>query len=119
MLPCPPGTYREPVTDVSVVALSKAAECTKCPYGRYRGTSKGKSADECSKCPIGTYADVTGSTRVSDCLRCPAGTNAEEEGQRLCKCITPGSCGSTIDKLEVFSNGVDYYRETVPFIGRW
>jgi hypothetical protein len=119
MLPCPAGTYRELVTDVSVVALSKAAECTKCPYGRYRETEKGKSADECTKCPIGTYANVTGSTQVSDCLRCPAGMNAEEEGQRLCKCITPGSCGSIIDGLEVFSNGVDYYRETVPFVGRW
>lgn len=119
MLPCPPGTYREPVTDVSVLALEKAAECTKCPYGRYRPANKGKSADECSKCPIGTYANVTGSVVVSDCQRCPAGQNAEEEGQRLCKCITPGSCDSTIDDNEVFKNGVDYYRESIPFIGRW
>lgn len=119
MLPCPAGTYREPVTDVSIVALDKAAVCTKCPFGRYRSTNKGKSADECTKCPIGTYANVTGSVKVSDCLRCPAGMNAEEEGQRLCKCITGDSCGTTIDKLEMYSNGIDYYRESVPFVGRW
>mmetsp|Transcript_25564 Transcript_25564/g.42857 ORF Transcript_25564/g.42857 Transcript_25564/m.42857 type:complete len:253 (-) Transcript_25564:2398-3156(-) len=119
MLPCPAGTYREPVTDVSVLALEQARECTPCPFGRYRSTNKGKSADECSKCPIGTYANVTGSVKVSDCQRCPAGQNAEEEGQRLCKCITADSCESTIDGIEVFSNGVDYYRESIPFIGRW
>ena len=119
MLPCPAGTYREPVTDVSILALEKATSCTKCPYGRYRSTNKGKSADECTKCPIGTYANVEGSVKESDCQRCPAGTNAEEEGQRLCKCITPGSCGSIIDDNVVFSNGVDYYRESIPFIGRW
>ena len=119
MLPCPAGTYREPVTDVSILALEKANECTKCPYGRYRSTNKGKSADECTKCPIGTYANVTGSVQQSDCLRCPAGQNAEEEGQRVCKCITKGSCGSEIDNNVVYSNGVDYYRESIPFIGRW
>ena len=119
MLPCPPGTYREAVTDVSVLALQEAAECTKCPFGRYRPTNKGKSADECSKCPIGTYANVTGSDQVSDCQRCPAGQNAEEEGMRLCKCITKDSCEATIDGREYFSNDIDFYRESIPFIGRW
>jgi hypothetical protein len=122
MLPCPPGTYREAVTDVSILALEKAAQCTKCPYGRYRSANKGKSADECSKCPKGTYADVTGSVVVSDCKRCPAGMTAEEEGMRNCICITEGSCNeglSVIDNIEVYSNGVDYYRESIPFIGRW
>jgi hypothetical protein len=119
MLPCPAGTYREPVTDLSIVALELAGECTPCPFGRYRSANKGKSADECSKCPIGTYANVTGSVRVSDCQRCPAGQNAEEEGQRLCKCITDDSCDSVIDTLPVYSDGVDYYRESIPFIGRW
>ena len=60
MLPCPVGTYREAVTDVSIVALEQATQCTACPYGRYRSTSKGKSANDCSKCPLGTYANVTG-----------------------------------------------------------
>jgi len=60
MLPCPSGTYREAVTDVSVLALEQAVECTACPYGRYRSLNKGKSANECSKCPLGTYANVTG-----------------------------------------------------------
>lgn len=129
MLPCGPGTYREPVTDVSVLALSVANQCTKCPYGRYRPASKGKNADECTKCPIGKYANVEGSVQVSDCQRCPAGKNAEEEGMRLCKCITPGSCGleepvNDPEKLVTFfnesiNNGVDYYRESVPYIGRW
>jgi hypothetical protein len=73
MKPCPPGTYREPVVNVSVVALAEAAQCTPCPYGRYRSLAKGKSANDCSLCPVGTYANVTGSVRESDCQRCPAG----------------------------------------------
>lgn len=118
-LPCPGGTYREAVTDVSVLALEAAASCTNCPYGRYRSTEKGKSADDCSLCPRGTYANVTGSVKQSDCQRCPAGQNAEEEGMRLCKCITSDSCNLTLAGEDYYVNGVDYYRETVPFIGRW
>jgi hypothetical protein len=65
MLPCPVGTYREAVTNVSVIALEQAAQCTDCPYGRYRPLNKGKSADDCSKCPLGTYANVTGIDDIS------------------------------------------------------
>ncbi len=119
MLPCPAGTYREPVTDVSVLALEKSRSCTNCPYGRYRSATKGKSADDCAKCPIGKYANVTGSIVVSDCQRCPAGKNAEEEGMRLCKCITGDSCDLTVAGETYFKDGVDFNRETVPYIGRW
>jgi hypothetical protein len=119
MLPCGPGTYREAVSNVSVSSLEQAKACTPCPYGRYRSLDKGKSADDCSLCPVGTYANVTGSTRESDCQRCPAGMNAEEPGMRLCKCITPESCGMVEDKKVYYKNKIDYYRETVPFIGRW
>jgi hypothetical protein len=125
MTECPPGTYREAVTDVSVLALDFAHECTKCPYGRYRSTPKGKSADECTKCPIGKYANVTGSIKVSDCQRCPAGKTAYKEGMRLCECITGDSCDldlTTIGNNLYFAEevqGKDYFRETVPFIGRW
>ena len=41
MLPCPIGTYREPVVDVSIESLAKTRECTLCPAGRYRSTTKG------------------------------------------------------------------------------
>jgi hypothetical protein len=119
MLPCPPGTYREAVKGTSILQLETAKECTACPYGRYSSTQRGKNADDCSKCLIGTYANVTGSILQSDCKRCPAGKNAEEEGMRLCKCITSDSCDLIVEDLEYFANGVDYYRETVPFIGRW
>lgn len=119
MQPCPPGKYREAVKGTSIVELDAAQECTECPYGRYRSTQKGKSADDCTKCPVGTYANVTGSTKQADCKRCPAGQNAEEEGMRLCKCITGDSCGMVVEDREYFSNGIDYYRETVPFVGRW
>lgn len=119
MLPCPPGTFRESVTDVSIRALKEATACTPCPYGRYRSTQKGKSPDDCEKCPIGTYANVTGSITQSDCQRCPAGQNAEEPGMRLCKCITGNSCDFQIDGEDYFKDKVDYYRETEPFIGRW
>ncbi len=119
MRPCPPGTYREAVKDISIVALKESKACTKCPYGRYRSTFKGKSADDCKKCPKGTYANVTGSIQDSDCLRCPAGQVAEEEGMRLCKCITGDSCDLTVSGQQYFKNKVDFYRETTPFIGRW
>lgn len=119
MLACPPGTYREPVKDISIIALKQATACTPCPYGRYRSTEKGKSPDDCKKCPKGTYANITGSIKDSDCLRCPAGQVAEEEGMKLCKCITPGSCDMDLEGRQYFSNGVEYFRETVPFIGRW
>lgn len=119
MSPCPAGTYREAVTDLSIVALTKATQCTLCPFGRYRSTNKGKSADECSKCPIGKFANVEGSIQVSDCQRCPAGTTAEEEGMRLCTCITEDSCDLEVLGQTFFSNDVDFYRESLPFIGRW
>eukprot|EP01038_Epipyxis_sp_PR26KG_P007444 gene7444-10144_t len=121
MTACPPGTYREAVTDISILALDKAHSCTACPYGRYRSASKGASADECTKCPIGKYANVTGSVKDSDCQRCPAGKNAEEPGMKLCKCITQESCNLEINGIEYFGdkNGVDFNRETIPFIGRW
>eukprot|EP01039_Chlorochromonas_danica_P005534 gene5534-6093_t len=119
MLPCPIGTYREAVSGVSIIDLEAAKECTPCPYGRYRSMTKGKSADDCTKCPVGTYANVTGSTAESDCQRCPAGKEAEEAGMRECKCITNDSCDLTVAGIEYYSNGVDYYRETIPFIGRW
>jgi hypothetical protein len=119
MLPCEPGTYREAVVNVSNVALEAAGKCTPCPYGRYRSADKGKSANDCSLCPVGTYANVTGSKREADCSRCPAGMNAEEPGMRLCKCITPGSCELELNGETFFKNGEDFYRETVPFVGRW
>lgn len=121
MHPCGPGTFAPGVDNVSVVALEAARACTPCPYGRYRSLDKGKSPDDCSLCPVGTYASETGSKLASNCKRCPAGMNAEEPGMRFCKCITPGSCDLHVrnDPREYFGNGVDYYRETVPFIGRW
>jgi len=132
MTPCPAGTYNEEVPDLSIVSLQRANVCTKCPQGRYRSTTKGKSQESCTKCPKGKYAAVTGSVLVSDCKRCPAGKVAEEEGMAECKCITPMSCA-----LEILSNGiphylqppavvavtyyankVDYFRESIPYIGR-
>eukprot|EP01036_Dinobryon_divergens_P028591 gene28591-37559_t len=123
MLPCPPGKYREPVTDVSLNALSKASECTLCPYGRYRPASKGMSPDDCTKCPRGKYANSQGLIQVSECQRCPAGKFAEDEGMRLCKCINEETCNFKEDGVtyfnETINNGLDFNRETVPFIGRW
>lgn len=124
MLACPAGKYREAVTDISIVELATASECTNCPRGRYRAQNKGKSADDCNLCPIGKYVNATGSTRETDCLRCPAGQTAEQPGSALCRCITAESCDMPItvsgqETQDFFQNGVDYFRETVPFIGRW
>lgn len=127
MISCPAGRYREPVPDLSVGALQSALECFQCPYGRYRSRDKGKNANECTLCPIGKYANILGSILVSDCLRCPAGKHAEQEGMRLCKCITKDSCALTVRNARTttkwFSltekDGIDFFRETIPFIGRW
>lgn len=124
MLPCLAGSYREPTKiDLSIISLSAATTCTLCPAGRYLPSSKGKSPDSCKKCPLGKYADVTGSKVVSDCKRCPAGTTAEEEGMASCKFISPQSDDLQIKidgftPINYYKNGVDYYRETIPYSGR-
>jgi len=133
MLPCLPGTYRQQVASLSVTDLEATSQCNLCPPGRYRPDSRGKSTDDCRRCPIGKYANIPGSKQVSDCKRCPAGKNAEEEGMALCKCVTVhgtvNSCDtkSSItdeDKTDYFmpdasGQSVDYFRETIPYIGRW
>ena len=58
---------------------------------------------------------MTGSVLVSDCVRCPAGKFAEIEGMSECKCITGSSC----DMESYFAEEIDFYRESVPFEGRW
>lgn len=117
MLPCPAGTFRENDTDTSV------SSCVGCPVGRYRDRDKGTSADDCSKCPKGKYANIIGGTSVDACIRCPAGTVAEEEGMGLCKNITINSNHLDVPLDGVsrtyYSNGVDFHRETIPFVGRW
>lgn len=123
MKPCDPGTYRGDETGLAVHS------CIHCPYGRWRSRNKGKSADECTKCTYGKYLNETGATAESACLRCPAGQTALQEGMRVCTCITPGSCqmelpGRTTSEpprefYNEYTGGTDYWRETVPFMGRW
>jgi hypothetical protein len=124
MAACPAGTYREPIPNISMKAISTASTCTPCPGGRYRSLIKGQSADDCSLCPIGKYVNVTGSMEETACQRCPAGKTSAEMGSPYCVCITDESCNMTVtpygqNKTAYFLNGVDYFRETVPFIGRW
>ncbi len=115
---CPPGRFRGNVTGNGTAVTT----CIDCPVGRYRPRDLGVTADDCSLCPVGTYSNVTGATSISGCTRCPAGMVAEEPGMALCKCITPHSCALTLsnngETATYFSNGVDYYRESVPFVGR-
>ena len=114
---CPPGRYREADTGEAV------RTCIDCPVGRYRVLEKGTNADDCKKCPVGKYANVTGAVTPDACLRCPAGQVAEEEGMGLCKCITAESCDMSVmldgTTSDYFSNDVDYFRETVPYVGRF
>mgnify|MGYP003706710963 CR=1 FL=1 len=123
MIPCEPGRFREAIKDISIDSLNAATECKECPPGRYRPQTKGKKPLDCSGCPIGKYAAVTGSVLVSDCQRCPAGKTAEEEGMDACKCITKTSCDYKLEQhgvdINYFANGVDFNRETQPYIGRW
>jgi len=64
---------------------------------------------------------------VSDCKRCPAGKTSEEEGMEECKCINADSCNLPIvvqvdqsrTVYNYYADGVDFARETLPYIGRW
>lgn len=138
MLPCPAGRFRGPnMTDVRNVTIEGNATvpkrtvietkdlvttCIDCPVGRYRSRALGVTPDDCALCPIGTYLNRTGSVTLLDCVRCPAGMTAEEPGMALCKCITPDSCDLRTTffggSQEFYSNGVDFYRESVPYVGR-
>ena len=115
MLPCQAGRYRSTIDDLSITSLNAATACVECPPGRYRASERGKDPEDCSKCPRGKFASVTGSVLVSDCVRCPAGKFAEIEGMSECKCITEDSCGMET----YFAEDIDFYRESVPFVGRW
>ena len=44
MLPCPIGTFRGTVPDVSLESLARTQTCELCPVGRFRGTPKAKTA---------------------------------------------------------------------------
>ena len=115
MLPCQAGRYRDTIPDLSIASLNAATVCAECPPGRYRASERGRRQDDCAKCPRGKYASVTGSVLVSDCVRCPAGKNAEIEGMSECKCITDESCNME----NYFAEEVDYFRPSVPYVGRW
>ena len=112
MLPCPIGTYREPVTKApynastlkpnynwtSVTEAIKYSklngttnQCIGCPTGKYRGLIQGKSTSDCSLCPVGKYSDKLGATYITQCVRCPAGTFGEYEGVSRCTYIAPKS----------------------------
>ena len=141
MLPCPIGTYREAVTkpllknssytwNLQQPALKSVRACIGCPTGKFRGLLQGKSTEDCSKCPKGKYSDRLGATYVTDCIRCPAGKFGEYEGVSSCTCIDTKSCDLSVTIKNVgeyhyyksskkYPYGVDYYRESVPYIGRW
>ena len=40
-------------------------------------------------------------------------------GMRLCKAITSKSVNLAIAGKQYYNDGVDYYRESIPYIGRW
>jgi len=106
---CPEGTFRNDSMGTTAVK-----QCTKCPFGRYRSLTKGKSPDDCSLCPRGKYADVEGTTDTSRCIRCPAGKFADEMGMRNCRCIIPaemrcsaGQCGIAERTPSLYLNKLD------------
>lgn len=77
---------------------------------------------------LGNSTTAIAMLATDSCLTCPAGQVAEEAGMGLCKCIKNGNFGSC--HLEVLlglnttiyydgEGGVDFFRESVPFVGRW
>ena len=122
MTECPLGTYRPAPSNLTEITPSYAEECLPCPYGTYRDRTKGKTVADCALCPSGKYLNATGSTTEAACLKCPAGQYSLTPGQRFCECITPDSCDLTVriglEDANFYKYGVDYFRETIPFIGR-
>ena len=123
LIPCPAGTYRGIIANISTSALNTVHSCLPCPYGTYRSRQLGTSTNDCTKCPVGKYLNALASTSELDCVRCPAGKWSDVEGARLCKCIDEKSCDDPITvggvTTHYFNNTVDFFRETVPFSGRW
>lgn len=123
MIVCPPGTYREGIQNVSIIALDTAQKCLPCPAGRYRSLNKGKEPLSCTACPIGKFASREGGVLVSDCLRCPAGKFSEDNGMSYCKCITGQSCDMVVNTIpgfedtHFFADDVDFFRESLPYVG--
>jgi hypothetical protein len=60
LIPCPAGTFRVAVANVSINALKRAHSCDPCPYGTYRTSTLGVSSNDCTQCPIGKYLNATG-----------------------------------------------------------
>jgi hypothetical protein len=79
------------------------------------------TVEDCSLCPAGKYANTTGNTSESNCLDCPAGRTSSNPGSRYCECITAESCDMPVqigsEIIDFYKNGIDYFRETVPYIG--
>ena len=121
LIPCSAGHFR------GAYGNETSSICKKCPYGTYRATTLGTNENDCTKCPIGKYLDALGSTMATDCKRCPAGKWSDVEGMRYCTCIDAASCDMPITTLtsngpvttHYFNDSIDFYRETVPYIGRW
>lgn len=125
MVACPPGTYREAIQNITILGLDTTKNCLLCPAGRYRSINKGKDPLSCTACPIGKFASKEGGVLVSDCLRCPAGTFTENPGMSKCKCITGTSCNMVqetipgFENVHFYENGVDFFRESVPYVGNY
>ncbi len=110
---CEAGTYNTTPGNTICAVCPAGKYCTggtdntKCPAGRYRTLTGGKSVDDCTICEDGYYctggsnhtACATGkegtgtgkSTEANGCQACAAGTYADVEGLASCKDCTGGN----------------------------
>ena len=67
---CPAGAYSVP----------DSSTCTKCPAGKYSGSTSASSSDACVACDAGSYSTAEGATSVGTCVSCSPGTYASGSG---------------------------------------
>ena len=80
--PCAKGTYN---------SIPGASQCLKCPPGTYSDTSTAVSLASCTPCPIATYGNMSGAYALSACSDCPPGTNSSLLGAAECAPCRAGS----------------------------
>ena len=143
MLPCPKGRYREGTLGDAVKSCTNCPAgryrdrnkgkdeegCKACPIGKYAAVTGSVQVSDCLRCPAGKTAAEEGMgecTCITDrsCARMPTRceTNPDgcvEEAYIMSSVDTFGESTTFFEEYEVTGEpGIDYFRESVPYIGR-
>ena len=77
---CPGGKYS------SKTGLGRAEECSFCPAGRWGDTEGADTLDECQLCKGGTFSDTSGATNKTCSGLCPPGTYSDDGYAQCAMC---------------------------------